>query len=232
MASAIILAAGSGQRMNSPVPKQYLNLAGVPVLSRTLLVFDNHPAVRKIFLVVAPEEIDFCRDTIISPNAWKTAIMLVPGGKHRQDSVHEGLKAACDNSGDDEIVLIHDGVRPLVPPGLITACIGCAEKWGACIPGLPASDTLKRVDLQGVVSETIPRENVWMVQTPQAFSLKLIREGFERISAKGLFVTDDAAVIESDSPVRVIPGSRFNIKITTPGDLDFGEALLEFDRES
>jgi 2-C-methyl-D-erythritol 4-phosphate cytidylyltransferase len=232
MASAIILAAGSGQRMNSPVPKQYLDLAGLPVLSRTLLAFDKHPAVTKIFLVLAPEEINFCRDTIISPIAWETAIMLVPGGKHRQDSVYEGLKAACRQTVDDEIVLIHDGVRPLVPPGLITACIDCAEKWGACIPGLPASDTLKRIGPEGVVSETIPRENVWLVQTPQAFSLKLIREGFDRISGKGLFVTDDAAVIESGSPVRVIPGSRFNIKITTPGDLDFGEALLEFAHES
>lgn len=226
MASAIILAAGIGQRMKSPVPKQYMDLAGLPVLSRTLNVFDDHPDVQTIFLVVAAEEIDFCRETILSTRAWKSRVELIAGGKQRQDSVYEGLKAV-DGQTDDDIVLIHDGVRPFVSLKLITSCIDGAIETGACIPGVPASDTLKRVDAKGIVSGTVSRENIWLAQTPQAFSLKLILAGFEKALKRGLCFTDDAAVIEhGGGTVRVIPGSRRNIKITTPEDLDFALALL------
>ncbi len=227
MTSAIIVAAGSGKRMNNARPKQYLDLAGLPVLSRTLMVFDDHPAVHMIFLVVAPEEISFCESHILSTVAWKTEIMLIPGGEHRKDSVYEGIKAAQQRMDDHEIVLIHDGVRPFVSGEMITDCIDCAAKWGACIYGVPVSDTLKQVDSWGVIAGTVSRENVWMAQTPQAFSLKWIKDGFERVIEKGLLVTDDAAVLERcGKPVRILPGSKNNIKITTPEDLHFALFLL------
>lgn len=227
MVSAIILAAGSGKRMNNARPKQYLDLAGLPVLSRTLMVFDDHPAVNRIFVVVAAEEIPYCRKHILSTVAWKTEIMLVPGGEHRQDSVYEGIKAAERQTGDHAIVLIHDGVRPFVSGDMITDCIDCAAKSGACILGVPASDTLKQADSRGLITGTISRKNVWMAQTPQAFSLKRIKAGLENAIEKGLLVTDDASVLESyGTPVQILPGSKNNIKITTPEDLHFALFLL------
>lgn len=227
MASALILAAGSGKRMNNARPKQYLDLAGLPVLSRTLMVFDDHPAVNLIFLVVAPAEIPYCRRHILSNVPWKTEIMLVPGGKHRQDSVYEGIKAAERRAGDHEIVLVHDGVRPFVSGEMITECIDCAAKSGACILGVPASDTLKQADARGRITGTISRKNVWMAQTPQAFFLKRIKAALENAIQKGLLATDDAAVLESyGTPVQILPGSKTNIKITTPEDLHFALFLL------
>ncbi len=227
MASAIILAAGSGKRMNSALPKQYMDLAGLPVLTRTLMVFDKHPAIEHIFLVVSANDTAYCRQHILSNNSWGKTVRLVTGGKKRQDSVYNGLKAAGANIGEGEIVLIHDGARPFVSKDMITECIEGARECGACILGIPASDTLKRVDSRGIIYGTISRENVWMAQTPQAFSLKLIRDGFENAMKKGLSVTDDAAVLESFGiPVRIIPGSRNNMKITTPEDFDFAVAML------
>ena len=225
--SAIIVAAGSGVRMKSDRPKQYLELGGMPLVSRTLKVFDDHPAVENLFLVVPAADFAFCRSEILSAVPWKKTIHLVPGGKRRQDSVHEGLKAAARYAGVGEIVLIHDGVRPFVPPDMITACIACAKESGACILGVPASDTLKRVDAGGVVFGTLSRETVWLAQTPQAFSMDLITAAFEHAAEMDFSTTDDAAVVEFyGRPVRVIPGSRRNIKITTPEDLDFALALL------
>lgn len=227
MASAIILAAGSGTRMNSALPKQYMDLAGLPVLTRTLMVFDKHPAIEHIFLVVSANDTNYCREHILSGSSWRKTVRLVTGGKKRQNSVYNGLKAAETNIGEDEIVLIHDGARPFVSKEMITACIEGAAESGACILGIPASDTLKRVDSAGIIHGTISRENVWMAQTPQAFFLKLIRDGFENVMNKGLSVTDDAAVLESAGiPVRIIPGSRTNMKITTPEDLDFAVAMV------
>lgn len=227
MASAIIVAAGSGKRMKNSLPKQYMELAGLPILSRTLMVFDAHAAITRIFLVSAPGEIEFCRKTALSVRGWIKDITLVPGGAHRQDSVWAGLKAAETTMADDDIVLIHDGVRPLVSGDMITACIDGASKWGACILGVPAYDTLKQADAWGVVSDTLSREHVWMAQTPQAFTLKRIRQGFENARAKGVLATDDAALVEMCGfPVHIIPGSRKNIKITTPEDLDMASALI------
>lgn len=233
MASAIIVAAGSGKRMNSSRPKQYLDLAGAPVLSRTLMAFDEHPEVENIFLVVAPGEIEYCRSNILSPVSWETPVQLVPGGEKRQDSVYEGLKAAARVMDMHDIILIHDGVRPFVSSGLITSCIACAKRVGACVPGEPASDTLKRVDAGGGVSETVSRENLWLVQTPQAFGLKLITEAFESALKSGVSVTDDAAVVERyGKPVQIIRGRRENIKITTPEDLEFALSLLRLTGKS
>jgi len=227
MAAVIIVAAGSGKRMKNSLPKQYMDLAGLPILARTLMAFDAHAAITRIFLVVAPGDIEFCRKTVLSVRGWIKDITLVPGGAHRQDSVWAGLKAAETAMGDDDIVVIHDGARPLVSGSMITACIEGAAKEGACIVGVPAYDTLKQADACGVVSGTLPREYVYMAQTPQAFTLKRIRQGFENARAKGLLATDDAALVEMcGMPVHIIPGSRTNIKITTPEDLDMASALI------
>ncbi len=226
-ATAIILAAGIGKRMKSNRPKQYLALNGVPILTRTLSAFDDHPEINAIILVAADKDISFIHGSVLAGKKWKTNITVTAGGSRRQDSVLEGLKAARGLTGDDDIVLVHDGVRPFVTRELITACISGAVEAGACIPGIPASDTLKRIDERDRVTATVARESIRLVQTPQAFLFRLLREGFEHAVAQNLSVTDDAGVIEAMGlPVKIVPGNPMNMKITTPEDLAVAEALL------
>jgi len=226
MASAIIVAAGSGRRMKQKTPKQYLDLAGIPILGRTLRVFDRHPQISAIFLVVSLNDFDFCRGHILPSLDRQSAVELVPGGEERQDSVYEGLKRA---GAAGEIVLIHDGVRPFVTGEMISACIEGAAECGACIPGIAASDTLKRVGADGIIEKTLPRDGVWLAQTPQAFEVELIRRAYAHAIETGTRVTDDAGAVENfGKPVRMIPGSPYNIKITTPADLEFAEAIQRY----
>ncbi len=226
-ATAIILAAGIGKRMKSNCPKQYLALGGMPILTRTLTAFDDHPDVSAIVLVAADKDMSFISSSVLAGKAWKTDIVLTEGGLRRQDSVLEGLKAARALTDDDDIVLVHDGVRPFVARELITACIAGAAEAGACIPAVPASDTLKQVDGRDMVTATVSRETIRLVQTPQAFLFKLLREGFEQVVTQNLSVTDDAGVIEAMGlPVKIVPGNPMNMKITTPQDLTIAEALL------
>ncbi|MGM0452213.1 MAG: 2-C-methyl-D-erythritol 4-phosphate cytidylyltransferase [Thermodesulfobacteriota bacterium] len=225
MASAIIVAAGSGRRMNAPIPKQYIQLAGLPILTHTLLVFDAHPAISRIVIVVAADDVAFCRDRIVPAADRQYIIEAIAGGAERFDSVYRGL-AAVD--GGDDVVLIHDGVRPFVTPEMISACIAGAETTGACVPGVPATDTLKRVDGDGGIAETIPRQNVWLAQTPQAFCLDLIRRAYENAIKTRRFVTDDAELVEHlGHRVEMIAGSAGNIKITTPSDIALARALIK-----
>ncbi len=222
MASAIIVAAGSGLRMKNKTRKQYLLLSGLPILTRTLLVFAAHPQITSIFLVVPKDDFDYCRQ-IILPSLGEEAVSLVPGGAERQDSVYQGLKAASQS----DIVLIHDGVRPFVTPAMITACIDAAARYGGCIPAIPVSDTLKRVGADRTIEKTLSRDGIWMAQTPQAFKRDLICGAYEHAFHTGAVFTDDAAVVEHyGQPVRIIEGSPLNIKITTPADLAFARALL------
>ncbi|MBW1841980.1 MAG: 2-C-methyl-D-erythritol 4-phosphate cytidylyltransferase, partial [Deltaproteobacteria bacterium] len=155
MASAIIVAAGKGLRMNHTVRKQYLMLAGRPILSRTLRVFDACNDVQRIYLVVPEADFDFCRTEILPQAGILTRVELVPGGKERQDSVYNGL---CAIDGTKlGIVVIHDGVRPFIQQKQLTACIAGAGDTGACILGIPISDTLKQLDKAGYIRKTVNR---------------------------------------------------------------------------
>lgn len=224
MAFAIIVAAGSGLRMRNRTRKQYIELVGIPVLARTLGVFANHPQISSVFLVIPEDDADYCREHILPLINSKSAVSLVPGGEERQDSVYNGLQAA-EEAGD--IAVIHDGVRPFVTAEMITACIEGAVECGACIVGIPASDTLKRVGTDGIIEKTLLREGVWLAQTPQAFDRNLIRNAYAHAFESGIRVTDDAAAVEHyGNPVRMITGSTCNIKITTPADLEFASALI------
>lgn len=225
MACAIIVAAGCGRRMRSPVAKQFLEIGDVPILVRTLRVFSGHPQIRRIRVVVPQNEMDSCRRLILSEFGVEADLQIIAGGNRRQDSVYQGLKTVEEPG---QIVVIHDGVRPFVGRELITACIEGAEETGACIAGVPASDTVKRVGGQNVIQETISRENIWLAQTPQAFSLGLIKEAFEKAIADGFSGTDDASLVERlGRPVRIIEGSRQNIKITTSADMDIAPQMLK-----
>jgi 2-C-methyl-D-erythritol 4-phosphate cytidylyltransferase len=225
MVSAIIVAAGSGIRMNEKVRKQYLLLAGHPILSHTVRVFDACGAIDRILVAVPGEDFDFCHQKIVAPLKLQKEVRLVAGGAVRQDSVYNGILAIEDKKG---LVLVHDGVRPLIRPELLVACIEGASETGACSLGLPALETLKCVNSLGYIHRTFERETIWLAQTPQAFEYGLIRKAHETARRDGYSGTDDALLVERlGNKVKMIPGSRFNIKITTPEDLAIAEAMLQ-----
>lgn len=222
--TAIVLAAGSGKRMNSAVHKQYMLLAGKPVLYYTLKVFEES-GVTDIVLVVGEGEAEYCRQEIVDRYAFRKVNAIVRGGKERYHSVHAGLVAA---SGAD-YVLIHDGARPLVTVDMIERSIAGAKEYQACVVGMPVKDTIKVIGEDGFAKETPDRSTLWQIQTPQSFSYSLISDAYERIIRQGeVSVTDDAMVLElaCGRQVRVIEGSYQNIKITTPEDLLVAEAYL------
>jgi 2-C-methyl-D-erythritol 4-phosphate cytidylyltransferase len=222
MISAVIVAAGKGIRMNDTVQKQYLSLAGRPVLSHTLSVFDECNLISKIFLVVSKKDFVYCRNNILT--VFKKEINLVAGGKKRQDSVYNGLLAVGEN---DEIVIIHDGVRPFVNKEMLELCIKGARKHGACILGIPAQDTLKQISCSGDIEKTIERNNIWLAQTPQAFKYNMIKRAHEYARMNGHTGTDDANLIEKmGNVVKILKGSKMNIKITTREDLRLAEVML------
>jgi 2-C-methyl-D-erythritol 4-phosphate cytidylyltransferase len=216
--SAIIVAAGQGRRMAGDQRKQYLALAGLPILTRTLMVFDRCDTIDEIILVVPEGDIGFCRETILKPEGLSRKIDLVPGGERRQDSVFNGLLAV---NPDCRIIVIHDGVRPFVQNDHITACIAGARQFGACITGVPACETLKQVDTSDHIIRTLKRDDVWLAQTPQAFRYDLIRKAHDRARIENFSATDDASLVERlGGTVKIITGSRNNIKITVKEDLE------------
>ena len=226
MATAIIVAGGSGVRMNAAVRKQYMPIGNLPILCRTIMSFASSKKIEDIVLVVPENESEYCRRHILSllDSGLQERITLTPGGKERQASVYNGLLAVGDVEG---IVCIHDGVRPFVLPLQIDACIESAEKHGAAILATPASDTLKKIDNNGRIVKTPARENIWLAQTPQVFRYDLIRDAHERALKDNFMGTDDASLVERlGGIVKICPGSRLNIKITTPEDLQLAEAFL------
>ncbi len=155
----------------------------------------------------------------------------MPGGVERQDSVYNGL-LAIDNI-DDSIVVIHDGVRPFIRSEQLSECITCAIDYDACIFGIPAYDTLKRVNSSGFIEDTIERKNIWLAQTPQAFKYKLVRDAHENARRAAITGTDDAMLVELIGiKVKVIRGSRCNVKITTKEDLLLARAMVKNGYES
>jgi 2-C-methyl-D-erythritol 4-phosphate cytidylyltransferase len=225
MVYALIVAGGSGSRLGGPSPKQYLPLAGVPMLVRTVAVFDRCEVIDTLVLVVPAGDMQFVRESLLTAAGLRKAVLLCSGGTRRQDSVFNGLACIPD---DDSLVVIHDAVRPLVTCECITACVDAARAQGAGIAAVPAWDTLKRVSNAGTIDATLPREDVWLAQTPQAFRTGLIRTAHHAARSQNFQGTDDASLVERQGgSVRVVPGSRRNIKITTSEDMALAEALLD-----
>jgi 2-C-methyl-D-erythritol 4-phosphate cytidylyltransferase len=210
--------------MNQATPKQYLPLQGLPILAHTVLAFNQCPDVDKIILVVPVDDVHFCRAQLLSGVEFDKPIAVIAGGERRQDSALNGILSIDDQHG---IVVIHDGVRPLVQPGLISRCIKAAEIHGACILGIPLQDTLKSVDRHKRARKTLLRKHMWLAQTPQAFQYKLIRAAHEKAQREGFEATDDASLLERmGTPVQVLAGSKHNLKITTEEDLFLADAIL------
>jgi len=224
MVSAIIVAAGKGTRMQDTQRKQYLSLAGLPILTRTLVVFDKCELVEQIVVVIPQDDFNFCRENILEPAGLAAKILLAPGGRRRQDSVFNGLKAVDPGCS---IVAIHDGVRPFLQVDQLVECIEGARESGACIMGVPACETLKQVDASDHIIRTLKRDDVWLAQTPQTFHYDLIRNAHERARVEGYSATDDACLVERlGKAVKMVTGSRHNIKITIPEDLEMARYIL------
>ena len=221
---AIIPAAGSGIRMESKRAKQFLSLDGKPILALTLEPFQES-TVDAIILVVPLDDLEYCKKEIVERFGFTKVKKIVPGGKWRQDSVRFGLEAT---EGKYDLVLIHDGVRPLIEKRLIERVIKEAMVNRAVITALPAKETVKEVnDLRDVV-KTYDRKRVWMVQTPQAFRYQDILNAHHKALKQGWEeATDDALLVEkSGITVKVVEGSEKNIKVTTPDDLELARLLL------
>jgi 2-C-methyl-D-erythritol 4-phosphate cytidylyltransferase len=220
---ALITAAGKGQRMQSPTPKQYLSLGGKPVLAQTLQVFEDCSAIDGIYIIVPQDQMLMVQKDIVEKYHFKKVLKLVRGGKMRQYSVWNGLNAI---SAGCSIVVVHDGVRPLISPQLIAQSIEAAQKSGAAVVAVLARDTVKRA-AAGKKIQTLPREEIWLAQTPQTFQFPLLMKAYQKAHQDDILGTDDAFLVERlGHPVTLIIGDHSNIKITTPEDLVLAEALF------
>ncbi len=221
---AIVPAAGQGTRMGGTGRKQYLTLGGVPLLVLSLKVLQRIESIREIILSVPDNDRDYCWRDIVRPFGLEKVTQIVAGGQRRQDSVRHALYAI---SNPPDLVMVHDGVRPFIDDDIVKKNISCAEQTGAAVVAMPIHDTVKRVDAQQVIQETLNREELWHIQTPQTFRYDWLLEAHQQGLQENWDVTDDAALIEKKGyPVSVVEGSCFNIKITKPDDLIFGEAIL------
>ncbi len=221
------MAAGKGTRFNSRENKPYVQLCGRPVLYYSLLRFARHPAVSRIVLVVAPDRIEYCRRFLVGRLGLRKVSGIVAGGDCRQESVLNGLRAACQGAGGEDLVLIHDGARPLVSGALITRVLAAAARTGAAVPGLVPKATVKVVDGGGRVVSTPDRSRLREIQTPQAFRLPALLKAYARGLKRLARFTDDAAVFEhGGGRVQVVEGEESNGKITTPADIRIAALLL------
>jgi 2-C-methyl-D-erythritol 4-phosphate cytidylyltransferase len=231
----ILPAAGIGTRMASAAPatsakapKQFLELRGVPILLHSLRAFLAVPRVTSIFLAVRePEQPRVA--ALLAEHDLTSRVHIVPGGDTRQDSVAHAL-AALPSTDENDIVLVHDAVRPLIDPHTIDRTIDAIEHHGAAIVGTPATDTIKQVERTAdgaLITATIPRELIVHAQTPQGARVPLLRRAFAEAAADQFTGTDEASLLErANIPVYVVPGSARNLKVTQPGDLEIAEFYL------
>ena len=220
--SAVVVAAGSARRMEG-IDKVLTTLGELPVLVHTLRVFQQCPDIAEI-IVVTREDLMVEVGSICQDFALTKVSKVIKGGKERIHSVQAGLSEVRE---DAELIAIHDGARPLLPPEVLAETVAQAARTGAAAPALPVTDTIKRMK-NGVSTGTVDREDLRAVQTPQIFEAGLIRAALEKAIADGENLTDDCAAVERlGMPVTLTQGSRENIKITTPFDLLLGQAILE-----
>ena len=241
----IIPAAGLGTRMvGAPPPgrsaaasklpspsKQFTELNGIPIIIHTLRKFTAEPQVQEIYVALRKAEIESFRSRLAkdAPDLSKQRLNLVEGGEHRQQSVASAI--AHVQAAEDDIVLVHDAVRPFVDQEVIENVIQASARYGAAIAGLPAVDTVKQVERTAegaIIVSTIPRERVVLAQTPQGFRFDVLKKAFDEAAADGFMGTDEASLVErSGHEVAVVMGSARNIKITTPADLELAEFYLQ-----
>ena len=221
---ALIAAAGKGQRMGGKMKKQFITLNGKPLLLYTLKAFEEFVGIEHMYLVLDEGDFEYCKGEIIQKYGITKVSQLIPGGERRQDSVWNGLKAM---EGHCDMVIIHDGARPFVSPDILKRLMKAMKDVQAVVTAIPARDTIKRVDERGNVVDTLRRNTLFHIQTPQGFRYDVIKEAYKKALKEGIQGTDDAYFVERmGMRVKVIEGSSFNIKITTPEDIALAHSLL------
>lgn len=222
---AIIPAGGVGKRLKANVAKQYLLLNQLPVLVNTLLVFQKSKIIDEIILLLPHGDLDSAGNELRNKYGLKKVTKIIAGGKERQDSVRNGLAAINDKC---DLVLVHDAVRPFVTEKMIREVVAAAKVTGAASVGVKAKDTIKETGKDNVVECTIPRQNLWLTQTPQVFKLEILKKAYKKAYEDSFYGTDDASLIERMGiKVKMVTGSYDNIKITTPEDLTMARALIK-----
>lgn len=232
----IIPAAGLGTRMTGAakdsakpaLSKQFTELGGVPIIIHTLRKFAAMPEVNDIYIALRPTEQEMFRPRLEQEHLGNP-IHMVEGGEHRQESVANAIKAV--NAADEDVILVHDAVRPFVTEEIIRQVIEQVKKTGAAIAGVPAVDTIKQVERTAdgaVITTTVPRERAVLAQTPQGFRFSVLKKAFDEALNDGFTGTDEASLVERmGGEVSVVMGSPRNIKITTPGDLELAEFYIQ-----
>ena len=231
---AIVLAGGSGSRMNSDVPKQYIKVWDKPILYYALKIFEES-FIDEIILVTSEKEIQYCKTNIVDKYNFKKISKIVAGGKERYNSVYNGLKAISQEKNDQLMnntnIFIHDGARPCVTADILERCLEAVKETSACVAAVPVKDTIKIVDDNGYAVSTPDRNTLWQIQTPQVFSYEVINNAYESlmhlVTIKG--ITDDAMVVEhySNVKVKMVEGSYDNVKVTTQGDIELIKSYIK-----
>lgn len=233
---AIVLAAGSGKRMQSATKKQFMLVHEKPVLYYSLKAFEDS-FVDNVIIVASKDDEAYIREDIINKYKFTKVISIVEGGPERYHSVLFGLRETERIfATDDAYVFVHDGARPMIDQDILGRALEAVKEFDACVVGMPSKDTVKIANENGMVVSTPKRDLVWTIQTPQVFRFNLIKEAYEdvisreeELKAQGISVTDDAMVLEisSNHPIKLVEGSYQNIKVTTPDDLPVLEDFLK-----
>ncbi len=223
MISAIILAAGKGERMGGKVNKPYLRIDQKPILIYSLEKFAQSPLIREIIVVINENDLHRYQE-VLALYDFDKPIKQVYGGQKRQDSCYQGIKATDEES---DLVLVHDGARPFFSEKLVRELIRAAAEYGGAVPGLPIKDTIREKSSHGLVGETLDRKRLFRMQTPQCFRRKILLDALERAIQEGKYFTDEAGLVYQMGKVKalLIPGEEENIKITSPFDLKLAELI-------
>ncbi len=228
-AAAIITAGGLGKRFGSEgvdkLPKQFIPLLGKPLIVHCAQRFESSELIKEIILVVPDGWGDYTKNDIVEKFKLSKVSKIISGGKERQHSVKNGLNAL---SNKPEIVVIHDAVRPFVTLDIIEEVIREADKSGGAIAAFPSTDTIKKSSPKYFIENTVPRDNVWFAQTPQAFRYDVLKQAFEKAAQDGYLGTDESLLVERlGMEVKLVKSSKYNFKITTPEDFEIGELILK-----
>ena len=219
----VIPAAGQGKRMGAGYNKQFLTLMGQPILAHTVRLFEESNFVSEIVIVGAEDDISVI-EKLVYDHGFDKVVAICKGGVLRQDSVRAGVRAL---SPTIQRIVVHDGARPLLTLQTFHKFLEETQEYSAAIMGIPVKDTVKRVDIAGNVLDTLPREHLRAVQTPQIFDRRILEEAHHQAASAGYYGTDDASLLEwMGHPVRMVEGIQENVKVTTPEDLWLAERIL------
>lgn len=231
LCTAVLLAAGSGKRMQSATAKQFMLLQGKPLLWYALHTIENSPVLTDCILVTGRQDIPYVQQEIVKKYGFTKVSAVIAGGEERYASVSNAMEYIRQNPQRGQLpdyLFIHDGARPFLTEKILQDTYAAAAEYGACVAAVPSKDTVKIADAQGFVASTPDRRRIWNVQTPQVFRTELIMEAYRKLKENPLPVTDDASVVElfTGQPVKLVMGDYENLKITTPEDIQTAEGFL------